>query len=127
MINTSEMYKNSGLNLPDSMIKAQESINLPEVQEIIKKLSEFNLGVCMPHFHEEVSGNFQELPKDVVQIEADMQVSFANQSTLNEIKGIPVAWRWINDGVKVGAACLRICTPIEHGGLSGHNKQHGKY
>lgn len=35
--------------LGDDLRIAQESINLPEVQEMLRKLAKFNLGICLPH------------------------------------------------------------------------------
>jgi hypothetical protein len=38
--------------LPKELRTAQEAIQLPEVQEMMRKLSVYNLGVFMPHMHE---------------------------------------------------------------------------
>jgi hypothetical protein len=43
----------SGLGLPRSLRTAQEAIHHPEVQEMLRRLSQFNLGVFMPHMHDE--------------------------------------------------------------------------
>jgi hypothetical protein len=37
--------------LPEELAIAQRAINLPEVQEIMRKLSAYNLGIYMPHKH----------------------------------------------------------------------------
>ncbi|MCG9893611.1 MAG: hypothetical protein MH252_21380 [Thermosynechococcaceae cyanobacterium MS004] len=56
---------------------AQESIDLPEVQEMLRKLSKYNPGVSMLHMHNGETGDFQPLPKELVQVEADLKVSFS--------------------------------------------------
>jgi hypothetical protein len=55
-------------SLPDALRNTQESIDLPEVQEMLRKLSKYNLGISMPHMHNEETGNFQPLPKELVQV-----------------------------------------------------------
>ena len=54
--------------LPPALISAQEALNLPEVQDMLKRLSEFQLGIFMPHMHDEKTGAFQLLGDDVVQV-----------------------------------------------------------
>ena len=56
--------------LPKELITAQEAIHFPEVQEMLRKLSEFNLGIYMPHMHDEQTGQFQLLPEEVLQVES---------------------------------------------------------
>jgi hypothetical protein len=34
--------------LPQALRTAQEAIQLPEVQAMLRRLSEYNLGICMP-------------------------------------------------------------------------------
>jgi hypothetical protein len=55
-------------SLPDALRGAQESIDLPEVQEMLRKLSKYNLGISMPHMHSEETGDFQPLPNELVQV-----------------------------------------------------------
>ena len=49
--------------LPESMRRAQEAINLPEVQDMVRALSEYGLGVFMPHMHNDDTGGFEPLPR----------------------------------------------------------------
>jgi hypothetical protein len=54
--------------LPGEMRVAQEAINLPRVQQIMEELSQYNLGICIPHIHQDVTGDFAPLPDGVVQV-----------------------------------------------------------
>lgn len=62
----------------------QESIDLPEDQEILRKLSKYNPDVSMLHMHNEEMGDFQPLPKELVQVEADLKVSFSPIEEISE-------------------------------------------
>ncbi len=82
--------------LPQALRSAQEAIHLPEVQEMLRKLSEYKLGIFMPHMHDEQTGAFLPLPDEVVQVESGLEVSFKAK---NEIAGqtdrfLPVGWLW---------------------------------
>jgi hypothetical protein len=59
--------------------KLTSSIQEPEVQEMLKRLSNYGLGVFMPHMHAE-SGAFVELPRGMVQVEDNLRVSFKPRS-----------------------------------------------
>jgi len=85
--------------LPNEVRIAQEAINLPEVQAMLRKLSAYNLGICMPHIHDEQTGQFMPLPKEVIQVETDLQVSFQSaEDVLNHQEfHLPVGWVW-HDG-----------------------------
>ena len=82
--------------LPHALRTAQQSIHLPEVQEMLRRLSEYKLGIFMPHRHNEQTGEFQPLPNEVVQVESGLEVSFqpmqeiANQTD----RYLPVGWLW---------------------------------
>ena len=54
---------------------AQEAIHCPEVQEMLRRLSEYELGIFMPHMHDEQTGEFQSLPDEVMQVESGLEVS----------------------------------------------------
>jgi hypothetical protein len=62
--------------LPQALRTAQEATHLAEVQEMLRRLSEYKLGVCMPHMHDERTGGFQPLADEVTQVESDLAVSF---------------------------------------------------
>jgi hypothetical protein len=112
---TESRSENSGLpTLPEQLAIAQRAIHLPEVQEIMRKLSAYHLGVYMPHMHDEKTGAFQLLPTGVTQVEDNLKVSF--QSVAVEPPGpsfVPVAWIW-RDGPTPGATCTAICNLVHH-------------
>ena len=100
--------------------KAREAIGLPEVQEIMRKLSKYNLGVCIPHMHG-AETDFEALPDDTVQIEEDCRVRWVRRSALNAMPGsVPVAWRWRSNGIQSAAECMQICSPAK----KGHKRSH---
>jgi hypothetical protein len=97
-------------SLPQELALAQAAINLPEVQEILKKLSEYNLGVFMPHMHEEVTGEFRVLPKDVVQLEDGLKVSFISEQAISDPDSyVPIGWVWRENGATSSAMCVMRC------------------
>jgi hypothetical protein len=87
--------------LPPSMLEAQRAIQTPEVQQLIKELSKYNLAVCMPHMH--VTGDFQEQPPDIVQVEVESE--FLTVEQVEELGTLPVSWRWHEDRVIVAGSC----------------------
>ena len=95
--------------LPLPLRTAQAAIRLPEVQEMLRKLSEYQLGVFMPHMHDEVTGAFQPLPDEITQVEAGLQVSFqSTQAIENEPdRFLPVGWVW-----RAGATTVMACEMI---------------
>ena len=96
--------------LPAALRTAQEAIHLPEVQEMLRKLSEYKLGIFMPHMHEERTGEFQQLPDEIMQVESGLEVSFqpmeniANQTD----RFLPVAWGWRAGASKPLAVCEMV-------------------
>jgi len=115
----------SRIKLPNELQKAQDAINLPEVQKMLKTLKKYNLGICMPHIHDEKTGAFRVLPTDTVQIEEDLQVRFLDRSRANKIKSIPVAWQWNDDGIKSMAICISQCvTTTNPSGGEEHKTMH---
>src|SRR5580704_7793447 len=81
--------------LPPELRKAQEAMFLPEIRQILKKLAEYNLGVCMPHKHNEETGRFETLPDEVVQVERALTVTFEPATALKDRASyVPVAWMW---------------------------------
>ena len=91
---TTNVSQGSVSGLPQALRTAQEAIHLPEVQEMLRRLSEFNLGIFMPHMHDEQTGEFQPLPDEFTQVESGFEVSF--QSTEEIAKQadrfLPVGW-----------------------------------
>ena len=80
--------------LPEALVLAQKSIHLPEVQDMLKRLSAYNLGICMPHMHNDDTGGFEVLPDDVVQVEDAMEVSFHPREGAGHEYYLPVGWTW---------------------------------
>ena len=48
----------SAYGMPPGLRKAQAAIHLPEVQAMLRRLSEYELGIFMPHQHDERTGEF---------------------------------------------------------------------
>lgn len=87
------------------IMAAVESVNLPEVANLIKELAQFGLGVTVPHMHQENSPfEFDPLPSGMVQKEDDQVVSFV-PSTEATNHDLPVSWRWNGEGIEVVAQC----------------------
>ncbi|AFY82671.1 hypothetical protein [Oscillatoria acuminata] len=101
--------------MADMVEKAQTSIDTPELQEILKKLSEYGLGVFMPHMHDPTTGNFAPLPPGIVSVEDNLQVSFLNASDPKIAQALPVGWIWDN-GTQSVMNCVRC---IEYSGRHG--------
>jgi len=52
----------SARGLPQALRTAQEAIHLPEVQEILRRLSEYKLGIFKPHMHDDKPVNSSRSP-----------------------------------------------------------------
>lgn len=97
-------------DLPQALRAAQEAIQLPEVKEMLRRLSEYNLGIFMPHIHDEQTGEFQSLPDEVMQVESGLEVSFhpseeiANQPD----RFLPVGWFWRAGASTPSAVCEMV-------------------
>ena len=93
--------------LPQTLRSAQEAIHLPEVQEMLRRLSEYKLGIFMPHMHDEQTGQFQPLPDEVVQVESGLEVSFQpmEEITSQADRFLPVGWIWRAGASTPVAAC----------------------
>ena len=102
--------KDNTQGLPQAFISAQEALNLPEVQDMLKRLSEFQLGIFMPHTHDEKTGAFQLLGDDVVQVESGLEVSFkaAKEIAIQKNSFLPVGWFWRADQSAPVAVCEMI-------------------
>ena len=111
---TTNLSRASTLGMPPALKRAQAAIHLPEVQAMLQRLSQFDLGICMPHRHDERTGDFQPLPDDVMQVEAGCHVSFQNtQAIVNQAdRFLPVAWRW-RAGAAVPASACEMVVPEE--------------
>ena len=107
IVNVSQR-RDSGL--PQALRTAQEAIHLPEVQEMLRRLSEYKLGVFMPHMHDEHTGEFQALPDEVMQVESGLKVSFKRMEELaNQTDHfLPVGWVWRAGASTPSAVCEMV-------------------
>ena len=121
---TANVPQGSDFGLPQALRTAQDAIHLPEVQEMLRRLSEYKLGIFMPHMHDEDSGEFQLLPDEVMQVESGLEVSFqptgeiANQTD----RFLPVGWFWRGGASTPVAACEMVWEEGE-----GDTKRSGKH
>ena len=110
--------------LPPALRTAQDAIHLPEVQEMLRRLSEYRLGIFMPHMHNEHTGEFQPLPDAVMQVESGLEVSFqSTEEIANQTdRFLPVGWFW-RDGASTP---LAVCEMVreETPGDSGRSEKH---
>ena len=97
-------------DLPQALRAAQDAMHLPEVQEMLERLSKYKLGIFMPHMHDEKTGGFQPLADDVMQVESGLQVSFKPTEEIANQRDrfLPVAWLWRAGATSVSAACEMV-------------------
>lgn len=113
--------------MPKELQRAQAAIELPEVQEMMQRLAQYNLAVCMPHMHTDEE-DFSVLPDDMLQVEKNCVVEFAERETVSEVESVAVAWKWVDNGVISGAVCVQVCTPVHtQSGVKGHRTQHNRH
>ena len=96
--------------LPPALISAQEALNLPKVQAMLKRLSKFQLGIFMPHTHDETIGAFQMRGNDVVQVQSGLQVSSkaAKEIATQRDSCVPAGWFWRGDPSAPVAVCEMV-------------------
>lgn len=77
---------------------------------MLRRLSEYKLGIFMPHMHDEETGEFQSLPDDVIQVEAGLEVSFqsAQEITNQTDRFLPVGWVWRTGASTPSAVCEMV-------------------
>jgi len=97
----------SRYGLPPTLRTAQAAMQLPEVQDMLRKLSAFQLGIFMPHQHDDATGEFLPLAADVMQVESGLAVSFQRlDDTANQTASfLPVGWLWRAGAPTVAATC----------------------
>ncbi len=100
----------SAYAMPPALRKAQAAIHLPEVQAMLRRLSQYELGIFMPHQHDERTGEFQPLPDDVMQVESGLKVSFRPIATIAKQteQFLPVGWIWRAGASTLAAACEMV-------------------
>ena len=103
-------FQSSTNGLPAALRTGQAAIHLPEVQAMLRRLSAYELGIFMPHRHDERTGEFQPLPNDVVQVESGLEVSFQPLTEIAERadRFLPVGWLWRGGAPTVAAACEMV-------------------
>ncbi len=104
----------SAYGLPQALRAAQNAMHLPEVQEMLRRLSDYKLGIFMPHMHDEETGAFQSLPDHVIQVEAGLEASFQSARGIKHQSNrfLPVGWVW-----RAGASTpSTVCEMIWEGG-----------
>lgn len=96
--------------LPQGLRTAQEAIQLPEVQQMLRRLSEYKLGVFMPHMHDGQTGEFQPLPEGVMQVESGLEVSFQPMEEIarQTERFLPVGWLWRDGAATPVTACEMV-------------------
>ena len=101
-VSTTSVY-----GLPPALKAAQAAMQLPEVQDMLRRLSAFRLGIFMPHQHDEGTGEFQPLPDEVVQVESARAVSFERLESIAQRTDsfLPVGWRWCAGVSTVASVC----------------------
>lgn len=97
----------SGYGLPPTLQTAQAAMQLPDVQDMLRRLSAHQLGIFMPHQHDDRTGEFQPLPEEVLQVESGRTVSFERLEDIarRTESFLPVAWRWCAGATTVAAVC----------------------
>ncbi len=121
---TATVSSNTAQGLPPRLRSAQAAVQLPEVQEMLRRLSGHGLGIYMPHMHDERTGDFLPLPDEVTQVEAGLEVSFhpAEEIADQAERFLPVAWLWRAGAMTAAAACEMVQTdspadaepPVKH-------------
>ena len=101
----------NALGLPPALRTAQAAMQSAEVQEMLRRLSTHGLGICMPHMHDENTGEFQSLACQLMQVESGLAVSFQATAEIaaQADRYLPVAWVW-RDGMSMPSA---VCEMVQ--------------
>ena len=99
------------LRLPPALRTAQAAMQSAEVQEMLRRLSTHGLGICLPHMHDENTGEFQPLARQLMQVESGLEVSFQPTAEIATQPGrfLTVAWVW-RDGMTMPSA---VCEMVQ--------------
>ena len=100
----------SAIELPDALRRAQEAIQFPEVQDMLRRLSEYKLGIFMPHMHDEKTGEFKMLPDEIMQVESGLEVTFKRTEEISSQpdRFLPVGWVWRAGAASPASACEMV-------------------
>ena len=106
------LLRTGNLGMPPALKRAQAAIHLPEVQAMLQRLADFDLGIFMQHRHDERTGDFQCLPDNVMQVESGCKVSFRSAQEVGDQadRFLPVAWRW-RAGAPTPASVCEMVVP----------------
>ena len=106
---TATASQRNALGLPPALRAAQAAIASAEVQEMLRGLSAHGLGICMPHMHDENTGEFQPLARQLMHVESCLEVSFQPAAEIATQAGrfLPVAWVW-RDGMTMPSAVCEM-------------------
>ena len=109
-MSTVTVSRNTAQGLPQGLRSALAAVQLPEVQEMLRRLSEFRLGIFMPHMHDEQTGEFQPLPDELMQVESGLEVSFqpAEEIARQTDRFLPVSWIWGAGAPTPSAVCEMV-------------------
>ena len=100
----------SAIDLPHALMRAQEAIHFPEVQDMLRRLSEYKLGIFMPHMHDEKTGEFKVLPDDLMQVESGLEVTFKRTEEIanRADRFLPVGWIWRAGAASPASVCEMV-------------------
>lgn len=98
------------IDLPHSLKRAQGAMYLPEVQEMLRRLSEYQLGIFMPHLHNETTGEFKVLPDEFMQVESGLKVTFkrTDETASDADRFLPVGWVWRAGAAAPASVCEMV-------------------
>ena len=107
---TATVARGTALGLPPALRTAQAAVHCPEVQDMLRRLSGYGLGIFMPHMHDEQSGKFLPLPDQVMQVESGLEVSFQPARSVADQtdRFLPVAWCWRAGAAAPTAVCEMV-------------------
>ncbi len=110
MTTIANVSRGNARGLPPTLRAAQDAIHLPEVQDMLRRLSAYQLGIFMPHIHDEHTGQFMPLPNDMAQVESGLEVSFhpAEEIAGESERFLPVGWAWRAGSSMPVAACEMV-------------------
>jgi len=80
-----------------------EIVARPDVQEMMRRLAQYGLGVCLPHAHDD--DDLLPLPPGLVQYEEELHVSFVPEDSPEAVTALPVSWMWDECHVRITGRC----------------------
>lgn len=84
---------------------AQDASGTKEIREIAEALAKYKLGICIPHMHDEQTGELVALPSGIISCERNLKVSFEDAAVAEGQSMVPIAWRWNGVGLEICASC----------------------